>query len=260
MKPFEFDGQKYQKASTHQKEWGSRLISKLNLKGNETILDLGCGDGGLTKQLALSVPEGTVLGIDASIGMIETAKKNKLENLKFNQMNINEMHFQNQFNIIFSNAALHWIKDHKRLLNHSYQALKQEGILLWEFAGDGNCSNFYEIVKCKIIEDKWSNYFVGFEWPWFMPTKSQYETLMTTSSFSNIEVTTLNKDRYFPTVDAMIKWIDQPSLVPFLAYLPTDTLKLDFRQEVIEEMIRKTKHPDGTCFETFRRLRVYAQK
>lgn len=93
-----------------------------------------------------------------------------------------------------------------------------------------------------------------------MPTKSQYETLMTTSSFSNIEVTTLNKDRYFPTVDAMIKWIDQPSLVPFLAYLPTDTLKLDFRQEVIEEMIRKTKQPDGTCFETFRRLRVYAQK
>lgn len=52
MHTFEFDGEKYKKASKHQKEWGNSLIGELSLKGYETILDLGCGDGSLTEQLA----------------------------------------------------------------------------------------------------------------------------------------------------------------------------------------------------------------
>lgn len=74
MSTFEFDGAKYKIASTHQKEWGNTLIAELSLKGNETILDLCCGDGVLTEQLAAAVLDGRVLGIDASGGMIETAK------------------------------------------------------------------------------------------------------------------------------------------------------------------------------------------
>ena len=62
--PLEFDSRKYANASAHQKEWGQRLISELNLKGNEAILDLGSGDGALTARLAELVPEGKVVGID----------------------------------------------------------------------------------------------------------------------------------------------------------------------------------------------------
>ena len=74
MGTYEFDGEKYKKASRHQKEWGNKLISSLQLKGNEAILDLGCGDGILTEQLSLLVPNGYVLGIDASVGMIRQNK------------------------------------------------------------------------------------------------------------------------------------------------------------------------------------------
>jgi len=59
----EFDGKKYEQASSHQKEWGSKLISELGLKGNERVLDLGCGDVSLATQLAELLPEGEVLGI-----------------------------------------------------------------------------------------------------------------------------------------------------------------------------------------------------
>ena len=75
MATYEFSGEKYKKASRHQKEWGESLISKLKLGGDERILDLGCGDGALTEHLASLVPRGCVIGIDASEGMIETAKK-----------------------------------------------------------------------------------------------------------------------------------------------------------------------------------------
>ena len=70
---YEFNGKKYEQASRHQKEWGQKLFSDLHLNGNESILDLGWGDGVLTEQLSMLVPEGSVIGIDASIGMINTA-------------------------------------------------------------------------------------------------------------------------------------------------------------------------------------------
>ena len=112
MQNFEFDGEKYKQSSKHQKEWGNRLISELKIKGNEAILDLGCGDGVLTEELSMLVPHGKVIGIDASIGMINTAKKLERNNLIFICMDINDMDFVNQFDLVFSNAALHWVKNH----------------------------------------------------------------------------------------------------------------------------------------------------
>lgn len=75
MSAYEFDGERYKKASRHQKEWGNDLIAQLHLAGNESVLDLGCGDGVLSGKISQIVPDGRVVGIDASKGMIHTAKK-----------------------------------------------------------------------------------------------------------------------------------------------------------------------------------------
>lgn len=259
MKTYEFDGAKYKKASLHQKEWGKSLISKITLQGNETILDLGCGDGHLTEQLAILVPNGKVLGIDASMGMIQTAQEISRDNLTFVHMDINDLHFSNEFDIIFSNAALHWVKDHRRLLQNSYAALKPDGILLWEFGSHGNCSNFLAVMQEKIAEDKYQEFFKDFEMPWFMPSKSDYEKLIAPVGYSDFTITEVNRDRYFPTSEEMIKWIDQPCIVPFIECIP-DMRKSTFRKEVIEAILKRARQPDGTCFETFRRLLVYARK
>ena len=79
----EFDGKKYENASAHQKEWGTRLIAELDLHRTERILDLGCGDGSLSAQIADLVPDGEVVGIDASSGMIEAAQSKVRKNLRF---------------------------------------------------------------------------------------------------------------------------------------------------------------------------------
>ena len=259
MKTYEFDGEKYKIASTPQKEWGESLISKISIQGNERIMDLGCGDGYLTEQLALLVPNGKVLGIDASVGMIKTAKKLCRDNLDFVHMDINNLHFSNEFDIIFSNAALHWVKNHKQLLQNSYAVLKAGGMLLWDFGSNGNCANFLTVIQKKITEDKYIDFFKDFEMPWFMPSKNYYTELISDIGYSHFTITEVNRDRFFPSSDEIIKWIDQPCLVPFIECIP-NTHKSAFRKEVIEEMLERTKQPDGTCFETFRRLQVYAQK
>lgn len=256
---FEFDGQKYKNASSHQKEWGTKIISELNLSGSETVLDLGCGDGVLTKQLAELVTNGKVFGIDASVGMIETAKELEGFNLSFMCLDIAEMEFNNIFDLIFSNAALHWVKDHERLWDICCAALKPKGMVRFNFAGDGNCANFYEVIKQVMNEPAYKVYFKNFEWPWFMPGLEEYEKLVKQYKFRELKIWEENADRYFKNQDEMIKWIDQPSIVPFLELIP-EVKKERFRNEVIHRMVQKTIQPDGTSFETFRRINVFARK
>jgi len=259
MRTFEFDGEKYKLASKHQKEWGNRLISELEFIGNEVILDLGCGDGILTEQLSTLVPQGKVIGIDASIGMIKTAKKTKKNNLSFICKDINDLDFVNCFDVIFSNATLHWVKNHESLLKNSHIALKTNGIIKWNFAGDGNCSNLFDTVKTVMNENTFRKYFINFEWPWYMPSKEEYEVLIVKMGFNSVHVSLENADRYFSDSEEMTKWIDQPSLVPFMQHIP-DEEKEDFRNTVVEMMIKRTIQPDGKCFETFRRINVKAIK
>lgn len=258
-KVFEFDGYKYKNASSHQKEWGNKIISELYLKGNERILDLGCGDGILTKRLSELVPKGYVVGIDSSQGMIDTAKELKSSNLSFRLLNINDIDFIEEFDIIFSNATLHWILNHKKLLLNIYKALERNGIVRFNFAGDGNCSNFFAVINDVIQLDEFKDCFTDFQWPWYMPTIDEYKALVESCSFKKINIWEENADRFFQTKNDMIKWIDQPSIVPFLKMV-NEKQKDKFRDIVIIKMVNRTEQPDGTYFETFRRINVYAKK
>lgn len=255
----EFDGKKYAKASAHQKEWGTNLISELNLKGDERVLDLGCGDGTLTAYLAELLPRGQVVGVDASQGMIEAALPKAGHNLRFLRMDINELDFLDEFDLILSNATLHWIKDHQRLLQNVQKALRADGRLRFNFAGDGNCSHFFAVMHKAMEVDEFRSFFAEFEWPWYMPPVDEYKTLTESSGLHDVQVWGENADRFFPDTEAMIRWVDQPSLVPFLAFI-SDPMKTLFRDFVVNRMIEETKQEDGRCFETFRRINVSARK
>ncbi|MCB2184214.1 MAG: methyltransferase domain-containing protein [Desulfobulbaceae bacterium] len=257
---FEFDGEKYKKASSHQKEWGARLISEFTFDGSEHILDLGCGHGALTAQLAEQVPGGDVLGIDASMGMIESALKNhRADNLKFELVDINAINYQERFDIIISNATLHWVKDHKKLLANVHRALRNKGIARFNFAAHGNCSFFFKVIQEVMQFPNFSGYFKDFVWPWYMPDIEQYRSLAAGFSFDEVKVWGENADRNFSDSSAMVKWIDQPSIVPFLKCVDEKDKK-EFRDIVVQKMIGETKQADGTCFETFRRVNLFAGK
>jgi trans-aconitate methyltransferase len=259
MTSYEFDGTKYKKASSHQKEWGQKLISELHFIGTEKILDLGCGDGSLTSQLAELVPDGRVLGVDASLGMIQTAKQIRKSNLEFFLLDINAIDFVEQFDLIFSNATLHWILDHERLLENCYRALCPGGAIRFNFAEEGNCSNFYAVVREAMEMDEYNEYFVDFSWPWYMPPVDTYRRVVEQTRFRETKVWPEKADRYFPDEDSMIRWIDQPAIVPFLRHIAPGKAK-KFRDLVVEGMILRTKQSGGTCFETFRRINVLAHK
>ncbi len=257
---YEFDAEKYRRASSHQQGWGQRLIDELALLGSERILDMGCGDGRLAAALASRVPQGCVLGIDASRNMIEQAQQSHAAaNLEFRLLDINDIDFQGMFDLVFSNATLHWIKDHRRLLSRVYRALASGGQVRFNFAGQGNCMNFIEVVRQTMAEESFAPCFRGFDWPWFMPGVAEYERLLATSRFAAAEVWHEDAETVFQTADTLIGWIDQPSLVPFMTCIAGPD-KQRFRGIVVARMLERTRQSDGTFLETFRRINVRAVK
>ncbi|MDR2153030.1 MAG: methyltransferase domain-containing protein, partial [Helicobacteraceae bacterium] len=244
-----------------QKKWGIDVLESLSLKGDENILDLGCGDGVLTAKLAALAPKGKTIGLDASRGMIETAKRQHApSNLIFIHSDINNLGFSDEFDLIYSNAALHWILDHDRLLKNCYKALKHGGKIRWSFGGEGNCKNFIAAAYQTIALPRYKNIFEGFQHPWRMPSADEYIAALKKTGYSDINVYVENADRVFDDESEMIAWIDQPTIVPFLDYINDEKTKIRFRNDAIDAIKTFAKNESGAYMEIFRRINISAAK
>ena len=256
---FEFDGSTYRDFSSHQRQWGSQLIESLDLCGTENVLDLGCGDGSLTSILAENLPNGHVLGVDASEGMISAASELRSENIDFQLADIDTLQILEKYDVIFSNAALHWAHDHATLLQRCIDALVPEGILRFQFAAHGNCSNLIAVLREIMDLPEFCSQFENFEWPWYMPRASEYERVLKNYSFREFRAWEERVDTVFENSGDLAGWIEQPSIVPFVAHLPSPA-NSRFSELVVDRMEQRTQRKDGSYVEIFNRLNVFAVK
>src|SRR4051812_17689039 len=129
-----WNAQDYARNSSQQQIWARELIAKLNLRGGERLLDIGCGDGKVTAELASMLPRGSAVGVDVSREMIGFANDNfapdDSPNLSFARMDASNLTFEREFDVIFSNAALHWIRDHRPVLRGIARSLRPGGRIL----------------------------------------------------------------------------------------------------------------------------------
>jgi trans-aconitate 2-methyltransferase len=163
----------YASSSSAQKSWGIELLAKIPLKGTERVLDIGCGDGKLSAEIAMKVPLGSVLGIGLSEAMISFAKvrypEEKFPNLAFMQMDAESLSFGYEFDLIYSNAALHFIKRPENVenaLKGFKKSLKPGGVLLAQFGGKGNAEEVIRVINLMLEGEKWSPYFRDFVFPY----------------------------------------------------------------------------------------------
>jgi trans-aconitate 2-methyltransferase len=185
---YNWDPKLYSSNSSAQKDWGLALLAKLHLKGNEKVLDVGCGDGKLSAEIAKNLPEGSVLGIDLSEAMIAFARNHyppeKFPNLAFIQRGANELTFDSEFDRVFSNAAFHWMKDHGHVLKNLRKSLKPGGTLLAQAGGRGNAAEIFKIVDLMIENKKWSPYFKDFVFPFGFYGSEEYGEWLENAGFS----------------------------------------------------------------------------
>ena len=117
---YRWDPSDYERNSSAQERAADAVIARLNLKGDEHILDIGCGDGKVTAKMAALVPQGQVTGIDSSPEMIDFARNRyslpQYPNLRFELGQAQSLSYSGEFDIVTSFACLHWVKDHLAVL------------------------------------------------------------------------------------------------------------------------------------------------
>lgn len=258
-----WDAYNYEKHSTPQTEWGNELIEKLCLQGHERLLDIGCGDGKLTAKIAAMLPKGSVVGMDSSDSMIEIATTrypNKdFQNLTFIQNDATNLLFEDDFDIVFSNAVLHWIPDHVRVLKGIKHSLHPNGKTLLQMGGLGNASELLDIAYKMIREPTWGPYFNAFKEPYYFFGPEEYKKWLKQAGFETIRVELVHKDMVHESPDALIHWLS-PVSIPFTKRLP-ELLRILFLEEMVEKYI--DHHPtdkDGKTHVGMVRLEVEAQK
>lgn len=225
----------------------------LDVKAGENILDLGCGTGHLTK---LMQQEGAkVLGIDSSAKMVEKASETYPE-LNFQVANAEKLSFENEFDAIFSNAVLHWIKDQRAMLDGVYKALKPGGRFVAEMGGKGNVGILISALRKALQE---FNYKQQAETRmWFFPTIGEYATMLERAGFKVTYAIHYDRDTLLNDEDEGIgKWI---------AMFGSSFLE-GVKPEDKEEIIRKVaKMVEPSCrkgddwYADYKRLRFIAIK
>ncbi|NOX33204.1 MAG: methyltransferase domain-containing protein [Deltaproteobacteria bacterium] len=241
MKKYNWNAQDYKKHSQTQQKWAKELIEKLNPKETEDILDLGCGDGKITAEIASCVSNGSVIGVDNAESMIELASKQYPTiyhpNLSFILMDVAQLSFKEQFDIIFSNAALHWVQNHKAILERIYNALRSGGRLLLQMGGKGNAEHIFSIVKDLQKKKEWEPYFNNFVFPWGFHGKNEYTQWLQKSGFDVKRVQLIPKDMTHNGQQGLEGWI-RTTWLPYIERIPEEKKDL-FISELASNYINK---------------------
>ena len=163
-----WEKEKYEKNARFVSDYGKELIEWLNPKKDEYILDLGCGDGVLTKEISKYGCK--VLGLDGSQKFVEATRKLGVDAIQGDAQNMN---FENEFDAIFSNAALHWMTDYDGVLKSVSKALKKSGRFVVEMGCKGNVETIenaiFEIAEKHNLKAKKC---------WFFPTPEEKTKLL----------------------------------------------------------------------------------
>jgi trans-aconitate methyltransferase len=248
MGTFKWNPSEYSTNSQAQYKLANELISKIKLSGNEAFLDIGCGDGKITAQLALLLPDGNVTGVDSSHDMIDFAKRNfssdKYYNLKFALMDAQRLTFESEFDIAFSNAALHWIPGtHIDILKGVRRALKPDGRLFFQMGGTGNADDILNIGDEVIKTERWNTYFKDFNFKYNFPSDADYQQWLNAAGLKIVRVELLRKDMEQNGIEGLSAWM-RTTWLPYLQRLP-ENLKDVFVADIVERYI-KGFPPDST--------------
>ena len=234
---YNWNAQDYAENSANQFQWAKELIPKLKLQGNEALLDVGCGDGKITAELARCLPRGRAVGVDSSEKMINLARNTYPQkdylNLSFHVMDARKLTFHSEFDRVFSNAALHWIVDQKAVLNSVQRSLKPGGKLLFQMAGKGNAKDILSIIDKLVVVEPWRGFFSNMTFPYGFYDPEEYKAFLHEAGLVPERVELFPKDMKFNDTEGLAGWI-RTTWLPF-----TDKIPVELRPKFVELIVNR---------------------
>lgn len=234
-------------------EYGKDLLSLLNPRKDELILDLGCGTGDLTYEISRSGAK--VVGMDASAEMIGHARE-KYPSLEFRIDDAQKFRLDSRCDAVFSNATLHWMKDAEGVARSVWNALKPGGRFIAEFGGADNVSNIVNAITDVLTAEYGIN--AAARNPWYFPSPGEYSSLLERQGFTIRLVYYFERPtRLHDGQDGMLSWLAQFGDDFFLGLSPDEIREACIR---IGEKVHGNLWRDGAIHADYKRLRIAAEK
>ena len=237
-----WDPANYAANSNPQFSWGRALLTKCNLKGFEHIIDIGCGDGKLTAELARNVSRGKVLGIDSSTEFINHATQKysaAFSNLSFQIMDATKIYLPpstNKFDIVFSNAALHWFNDHQSFFKGAAGVLKGGGKLITSCGGGKNGHQIIKAFDNAAGMTKWKDCFESFEFPYAFYKPDDCMPWLENAGFRVESVELVDKEMRFENVEGFKGYL-KSAWLPWISRVE-ESRNEEFVQDVVDVFVK----------------------
>lgn len=255
--------QDYHQHSSQQHQWANQVLARLSLQGDEAILDIGCGDGKITAQIAQAASRGRVVGIDASADMIAFARQTfpaaTCSNLRFQQGDARSLPFAAEFDLVLSFACLHWVLDHRPVLAGIQRALRSGGRVLLQCEGKGNAAEVVQTMIRIIRRPQWASYFAGVAFPWGFYSPEEYRPWLASAGLRAVRVELVPKDMIHHGPAELAGWL-RTTWMPYVQRVPPE-LQQTFLDEVVAAYLNT--HPadaQGNVHLNMVRLEVEAAK
>jgi trans-aconitate 2-methyltransferase len=162
----EWNGASYDRISGPMEALGRQVLARLELRGDETVLDAGCGSGRVTEALIERLPEGKVIAVDASSSMAQAARERLGAQADVRVLDLLDLELQTPVDAVLSTATFHWIADHQRLFARLHAALRPGGQLVVQCGGEGNIDQLRGVANEVLARAPYAEHFTNWQAPW----------------------------------------------------------------------------------------------
>ena len=238
----EWNGENYHHYSQIQYQLAHELLKLYSFQGEEKILDVGCGDGKITTEIAAKIPSGCVVGVDKSASMIAFAQRTfgslLFANLHFELQDAVALPYENAFDVVFSFCCLHWVKDQLAALKSIHSSLKPYGLFFAVLPYAVN--NLDRATNATIEKSRWKDYFKDYVHPARPYDTEEYNQLLSAANFTPLLVRMRETTMVFDGREQLLKWL-QP-LLPHLQWIPTNDHRA-LIDDIIDTLL--SQHPQA---------------
>lgn len=244
-----WDANKYLSDFSFVHQYGTSVIDLID-NHCETVLDLGCGNGALSKVM---LDKGyNVIGIDSSKELLALARKN-YPDIRFIEKDATNFSLEQPVDVVFSNAVFHWInKEHQQdMLKCVHAALKENGQFVFEFGGYGNNQLIHGALEKAFSEHKYT-----YKMPFYFPTISEYATLLENAGFRVTYAILFDRPTELKGEDGLKDWIKMFVKIPF-----SEVKDEEEKRKIIDESVENLRdilYKDGKWYADYVRIRMKA--
>jgi trans-aconitate methyltransferase len=232
----EWDATSYHKVSGPQTSWGRRVLSRLEVTGDERVIDAGCGTGRLTAELMARLPHGRLMAIDRSWNMLLTARANLRPEfgarISFVRVELPLMPFNGWADLVFSTATFHWVRDHQALFENVYRALRPGGRVFAQCGGGPNLARAHALAERVMHKEPFAPHFQ--DWPglWEFASPDGTAEGLTSAGFSDVRTSLEEAPTTLADEASYREFVTTVIYNPHLERLPDPALRARFLDEV----------------------------